>query len=157
MRRVEREHEGALVVLHAAPDEVAVLARDLERGEVPVKAQRHDVGVGDRGDVALGPGGAGDVGKAQVAVDVRDRKAQALGHLLGLDERAVGGGAPGLARLGGGEVLHGLVPHEAVDVGDDVLPHLVHVGVHLLLELLVHHVPSLRPAPRRVRSSRRPS
>ena len=145
--RVEGEHEGALVVLDAAADEPAVPARDLEGGEGPAQAQRHDVGVGDRGEVALRAGGAGHIGKSQVAVDVGHGEAQTLSHPFGLVEGVPGRRAPGLAGLRRGEVLHGLVAHQARDVGDDVLPDLVDVGVHLLLELLVYHVPSLGRAP----------
>ena len=140
--RVEREHEGALIVGHAAADQHAVLARDGERREVPALTGGHDVGVGDRGDVALGAGGAGDVGKTKIAVEVRDLEAQALRHALRLDERVVCGRAPGLAGLGVLEVLHGVVAHEAIHVCDDVLPDLVHESVYLALELLVNHVSS---------------
>ena len=98
--------------------------------------------MGDRGDVALGAGGAGDVGKAQVAVEVRDLEAQALGHSLGLHEGVVCPGTPGLAGLGVLEILYRVMAHEAVHVCDDVLPNLVNVGINLLLELLVNHASS---------------
>ena len=137
MRRVEREDEGALVVEDAASEQVALASRDVERVDGPAEAERNDVGVGDRGDVALRL--AREVGVAEVAVEVVRVEAETAGDGEGAGERLVRSGAPGLARLGMVEVLDRLDLHERADVGDHVLPDLVDVLVNLCLELLVRH------------------
>ena len=141
VRGVEREDEGALVVEDAAADEVAVLARDVEGGEGPAEAERDDVGVGNGGDVAVGL--AGEVGVADVAVEVGDGKAEAGGDLFGGNQRLVGCRAPGLAGLRVLQVLDRLDLHKGADILDDILPDLVDKDVDVLLELLLVHASSL--------------
>ena len=51
VRGIQREHEGALVVLHAATDQVAVLARHREGVEMPAQPLGHDVRVRDGRDL----------------------------------------------------------------------------------------------------------
>ena len=129
--RVEGEDEGALVVQDAAADEVAVLAGDVQCGEGPAQAKRHDVGVGDGGYIRVGL--AGHVSKADVAVKVGDLKAKTGGNALSGNEGLVCLGAKGLAGLGRLEVLDGLDLDQGADVLDDVLPNLLDILVNLLL------------------------
>ena len=64
---------------------------------------------------------------------------QAGGYADGCLERLMGGGAPGHTGSRGGLVLDRADADQPVDIGDHVLPHLVDVGVHFLLELLISH------------------
>ena len=137
MRGVEREDEGALVVLDAASDQEAALTCDLERREVPAEAERHDVHVGDCRD--LGVGLAREVRVADAAVAVGGGEPQALRDLERTAQRLCGRGAVGHAGSGVLEVLDGLDGDKVRDVLDGVLPDLIDVGVHLRFELLINH------------------
>ena len=137
MCSIKREDEGTLVIQHAAADQVAVLARDREGVEVPAQALGHDIGVRDGRNLHVRL--AREVRVADVPVAIMGVEPQAGGYADGCLERLVGRGAPGHARDRGLLVLDRADADQPVDIGDHVLPHLVDVGVYLLLELLISH------------------
>ena len=129
---VQRDDAGALVVDDAAADEVAVLARDLVGLERPAGAGGHHVHVADDADLAVGA--AGQVGVADVALDVARPKPHALGHLERGGQRLARPGAVRRALGGLVQLLDAGDAHQRVDVGDDVVPMLVEVCVDLVVD-----------------------
>jgi hypothetical protein len=141
VRRVEREHERALVVQHAAADEIALAARHVEGVDRPAESLGDDVRVGDGRDLAVGR--ARKVGVAYVAVALVGIQPQPLRDAERGHERIMASLAPRHTRTRRLGVSHGANPHQRADVLDRVLPYLVDVGVDLLLELLVRHASSI--------------
>ena len=132
---VQRHHARALVVDDAAAQQIAVLARDLVRLEMPARARRHHVDVAD--DAQLLFGGSDKIGVADVAGVVVNLEAHVVRH----GER----GVESLARAGTvrralgrcAKVLEAGDAHKPIDIGDDILPMLVKVTIDALLEQLV--------------------
>ena len=132
---VQRHHARALVVDDAAAQQIAVLARDLVRFEMPARARRHHVDMAD--DAQLLFGGSDKIGVADVAGIVMNLEAHVARH-----------GERGVERLARAEtvrralgrcvkVLEAGDAHKPIDIGDDILPMLVKVTVDALLEQLV--------------------
>ena len=125
---VQRHHARALVVDDAAAQQIAVLARDLVRLEMPARARRHHVDVAD--DAQLLFGGSDKIGVADVAGVVVNLEAHVVRHgeRGGTVRRALGRCA---------KVLEAGDAHKPIDIGDDILPMLVKVTIDALLEQLV--------------------
>ena len=132
---VQRHHARALVVDDAAAQQIAVLARDLVRLEMPTRARRHHVDVADDAQLLLGCSDKIDV--ADVAGIIVDLKAHIGCH-----------GERGVKRLARARAVRSALgscakifeagnAHELVDVGDDILPMLVKVAIDVLLEQLI--------------------
>ena len=132
---VQRHHARALVVDDAAAQQIAVLARDLVRFEMPARARRHHVDMAD--DAQLLFGGSDKIGVSDVAGIVVNLEAHVARHGERGVERLARAGTVRRALGRCVKVLEAGDAHKPIDIGDDILPMLVKVTVDALLEQLV--------------------